>query len=210
MEKIFVFDLDGTLVDSMPYFAKGMTSVLDDENISYDYDEIVKTVTPLGYTKGAQFYKTLGVKASVDDMVAKINERLVFEYTNNVKLKPGVEAYLNKIHSEGGRLFVLTASPHSVTDACLKANGVFDLFEKVWSVEDFSLSKSDTRIFHAVARYIGCAENDVNYFDDNLTAVTNSKKAGYKVFGVLDRQDEGDVAKIKQLCDVFVESFTLF
>ena len=102
---------------------------------------------------------------------------------------------------------MLTASPHIVTDICLKNNGVYDLFEKVWSVEDFKMSKSDVNIFYKVASTIGCEPSCVNYFDDNLTAVTNSKKAGYKVYGIKDMQTAADLERIKELSDYFVESF---
>ena len=88
MKKVLVFDLDGTLIDSMPYFTKGILSVLDDEGIPYG-DEMIGIVTPLGYTKSAEYYKTLGARASVSEMVAKIEERLVYEYSNNIKLKKG-------------------------------------------------------------------------------------------------------------------------
>lgn len=206
MRKVYVFDLDGTLVDSMPYFTKGILSILDDAGIAYE-PELINVVTPLGYTKSAELYVTMGVKDDVDTIVRNIEKKLVVEYSENVKLKTGVGDYLKRLYSEGARLFVLTASPHIVTDICLKNNGVYGLFEQVWSVEDFKMSKSDVAIFHKVAETIGCDVSNVNYFDDNLTAVTNSKKAGYYVYGIKDMQSEYDIEKIKELSDCFVESF---
>lgn len=206
MSKIYVFDLDGVLIDSMPRYEAAMLSILDDEGIPYD-GELIKFVTPLGYVKTAEHYRTLGVKDSVENMVDKMRAQLVFEYTNNIKLKPGVKAYLEKLTAENARLFVLTASPHLVTDVCLTNNGVFHLFEKVWSVEDFGLTKSDMKLFDDVSEAIGCKNCDINYFDDNLIAVTNAKKAGYYVHGVFDRHDEHDTAILKEKSDVFVGSF---
>ena len=206
MRKIYVFDLDGTLVDSMPYFTKGILSILDDAGIPYE-PELINVVTPLGYTKSAELYVTMGVKDDVPTIVKNIEKKLVREYSENVKLKAGVGEYLRRLHSQGARLFVLTASPHIVTDACLKNNGVYGLFERVWSVEDFGMSKSDVTIFYKVAETIGCDVSEVNYFDDNLTAVTNSKKAGYFVYGIKDSQTKADIEKIMELSDRFVESF---
>jgi HAD superfamily hydrolase (TIGR01509 family) len=209
MNKIYVFDLDGTLVDSMPYFTKGILSILDDAKIPYE-PSLINVVTPLGYTKSAELYVTMGVKDDVATIVKNIEKKLVKEYSENVKLKPGVEKYLRRLHSEGARLFVLTASPHIVTDICLKNNGVYGLFERVWSVEDFKMSKSDVNIFYKVASTIGCEPCEVNYFDDNLTAVTNSKRAGYRVYGILDMQTDADIERIRELSDCFVESFEDF
>lgn len=207
MSGIYVFDLDGTLVDSMSRFAWGILSVLDEEGISYD-DELLKIVTPLGYTKTAEYYvEKMGVQDTVENIVSRVREKLVYEYSNNIVLKEGVGEYLRRLHAEGARLFVLTASPHIVTDICLQRNGVYDLFEKVWSVEDFALSKSDTRIFFEVAKTIGCEPGDIHYFDDNLIAVKNSKAAGLKVYGCYDAHDDHDLAILKETSDVYVRTF---
>ena len=205
---VYVFDLDGTLVDSMPYFTRGILSIADDAGIEYG-DELIKILTPLGYVKGAEYYvNELGVKDTVENIVAKVRARLYKEYSENIVLKPYVRQYLEKLEMEGARLFVLTASPHIVTDICLQHNGVYEKFEKVWSVEDFELSKSDTRIFFKVAEAIGCEMDEVNYFDDSLIALENAKKAGYKTYGVYDAQTDDEIKRMKdELSDVLVMSF---
>ena len=211
MSDIYVFDLDGTLVDSMPYFTKGMLSIAEDAGIEYD-GTLIKILTPLGYVKGAEYYvNELGVRDTVDNIVSKIQSRLLYEYSNNIFTKPYVKEYLKKSHDKGARMFVLTASPHSVTDVCLKHNEIYDLFEKVWSVEDFGLSKSDTRIFYEVARTIGCEPNEVHYFDDSLIALENARKAGFITYGVYDSQSEAELKRMQNdLADVMVMGFKRF
>lgn len=204
---VYVFDLDGTLVDSMPYFTRGILSIPDEEGVSYG-DDLIKILTPLGYVKGAEYYvNVMGIRDSVEHIVERITEKLVFEYSNNIRLKAGVGDYLRRLHSEGARLFVLTASPHTVTDICLQRNGVFDLFEQVWSVEDFGLSKSDTRIFFEVAERIGCEPSQVHYFDDSLIALGNAGKAGYDTYGVLDAHTEDEIARMQTLARHYVPTF---
>ncbi|MBR2460082.1 MAG: HAD family phosphatase [Clostridia bacterium] len=206
--KIYVFDLDGTLVDSMPYFSRGILSIADDAGIKYG-DELIRILTPLGYVGGARYYiRELGVKDTEENIVRRIGERLVYEYSNNVVLKPGVGDCLRRLHAEGARLFVLTASPHLVTDVCLKRNGVYELFETVWSVEDFGLTKSDTRIFRRVAEAIGCECGEINYFDDSLIALKNAKSAGYVTYGVYDAQTADEVELMKREYHRYVGSFT--
>ena len=206
MPEIYVFDLDGTLVDSMSYFAAGLLKILDDAGIPYD-DTIVDTITPLGYVGSAELFRSMGVEATVEEMVAQMKENLVYEYSNNIKLKPCVGDFLRQLKAQGARLFVLTASPHVVTDICLKNNGVYDLFEQIWSVDDFGMTKSELELFDAVAQKIGCKPQDINYFEDNLTAVTNAALSQYKVYGVLDKQQPEDIEQIKELSDIFVYSY---
>ena len=206
-KKIYVFDLDGTLVNSMPRYEAGMLSILDEAGIAYG-DDLIKIITPLGYTKTAEYYiNELGLDDSVANIVSKMENKLVYEYSNNIFLKPGVNEYVRRLHAEGARLFVLTASPHIVTDVCLKHNGIYDLFETVWSVEDFGLSKSGTELFYEVARRIGCKRDEINYFDDSLIALKNAKKSGFITYAVYDRHEPDEIEIMKKEYDIFVGSF---
>ena len=206
MNRIHIFDLDGTLIDSVEYFGNGMKRILDENNIPYP-DNIVDIVTPLGYSKSALYYQSLGLNKSFDEIIARMQEILVYEYTNNIKLRPFVRDYLQKLKDEGERLFVLTASPHIVTDVCLQKNGVYDLFETVWSVEDYGIPKTKTELFDAVADKLGCKTSDIFFYDDNLTAIKTSKKAGCFVYGVYDRQDDAEKQEAADYCDKFINSF---
>lgn len=210
MKKIYVFDLDGTLVDSMPSYSKGILSILDEEGVAYEPD-LIKILTPLGNRKSAQYYvDVLGVKADPEDLVRRIEANMIYAYGNLIDAKPGIPALLRRLFAEGARLFVLTASPHITTDACLKRNGLFDLFETVWSVEDYGLTKSDTRIFYELARRIGCKPEEIHYFDDSLIALQNAKTAGLITYGVYDAQTEEEVARMKNTFDRYVGSFADF
>lgn len=207
-KKIYCFDLDGTLVNSMPYFKKAMLSIAEDEGLDYD-ESLIKILTPLGYVGGAKYYiEHFGLNYSVEEICEKVRGRLYDAYANDIYLKDGVREYLSKLTRDGARLFVLTASPHSVTDICLKHNGVFDLFESVWSVEDFKLTKSDVQIFFDVAKVIQCEPEEVNYFDDSLIALENAKSAGFITYGVYDSQSEEELCRMRDtLADVCVMSF---
>jgi len=207
MFKAAIFDLDGTLVDSMSRFSAGLLSILDERGIEYDFDEMVSILTPLGYPGSARYFISLGVEGTVEEICEKMADNLIAEYSNNIYTKPFVKEYLEKLKAEGIRLFVLTASPHAVTDPCLKHNGIYDLFETVWSVEDFSLTKNDLSLFEAVAAHIGVSSEEILYFDDNHTAVKNAKLSGYYSVGVRDIQSAEEIDFIKTTADKFIENF---
>lgn len=207
MQSICVFDLDGTLINSMPRFSAAMTSLLEEEGIPYGED-LIKRITPLGYRGTASYYvETMGMRDRVENIVARIEKKLYREYSENIRLKEGVRSFLEARKKEGARLFVLTASPHLVTDVCLARNGVYGLFERVWSVEDFGLTKSDTRIFAELARTLGAPAGEIHYFDDNPIAIENAKKAGLYTYGVLDIQSPQELEALKRYSDVFLTSF---
>ena len=103
MKKTFLFDFDGTLVDSMPTFVSVMLRILDERRIKYNED-IVKIITPLGYRGTAEYFRTLGAEESVDELVKIMNDYARFEYENNIGAKHGVAETLCEMKKEVGVL----------------------------------------------------------------------------------------------------------
>jgi HAD superfamily hydrolase (TIGR01509 family) len=207
--KTYLFDFDGTLVDSMPTYGALMIRILNEAGIKYP-DNIIKIITPLGFIGTAEYFIGMGMKEERDEIVARMRAYATDAYTNDVPAKEFVIETVKMLKARGDSLNVLTASPHIVTDACLRHNGVqgtFHWFDKVWSVEDFGLSKSDPQIFAKVAETIGCEVGEVHYFDDSLIALRNAKEAGYMTYGVYDAQTPDEVETMKELCDTVVMSF---
>lgn len=203
----YIFDFDGTLGNSMPFFTAGMLDVLKRNHIAYS-DEIVKIITPLGYKGTAEYYiKTFGLPFSVDELVADMHEYLYPVYRDEIILKPGVADYLKKMHGEGHSLNVLTASPFRMVSEVLKRCGVFDLFDNVWSCEDFNMTKSQPEIYLAAVERTGGKREDTIFFDDNLEAVKTAVKAGIYTVGVYDDASLDYIDEIRDAADRFIYNF---
>lgn len=203
----FLFDFDGTLVDSMPTFVSATLRILDENNISYGED-IVKIITPLGFDGTAEHYIKMGVNMSKEDIVATMKDYMLDAYLHTIPAKPNVTNVLQQLKDRGCRLFVLTASPHTTLDPCLKRLGIYDLFEEVWSCDDFHTTKADPNIYRMAAERIGLDVGDVLFLDDNLGADQTAKAAGMKVCGVYDDSSKDYVAQIKAVSDHYIFDFT--
>jgi HAD superfamily hydrolase (TIGR01509 family) len=206
MIKTYLFDFDGTLVDSMPTFIDAMLGILDEYKIPYTPD-IVRVITPLGYRGTAEHFKSLGVPLSVEEMLANMHAFARRAYDESIPAKEGVREALTRLRAEGYRLFVLTASPHEMLDVCLMRLGLFDLFERVWSCEDFGTTKADPEIYKMAAREIGAPVSEVAFFDDNLGALQTAKRAGMVTVGVYDASSEEVAEDIRHTADRYIVSF---
>ncbi len=204
---VYIFDFDGTLVDSMQQWSGKMLRILDENNIAYPPD-VIKTITPLGDMGTAEYFRSLGVKLPVDELLALMDSYAMEEYAHKIPAKPYVHETLLRLKGEGHSLNVLTSSPHKMLDVCLKRLGLYDLFDNVLSSDDFSFTKSDPEIYYETARRIGADIGDCVFLDDNYNAVSAAKKAGLKVIGVYDDTSAEFEGEMRQLCDRYIKDFS--
>lgn len=205
--KTYLFDFDGTLVDSMPTFGSVMLRVLDESGVSYPAD-IIKIITPLGYGKTASYFRdNLGVAASVEEITKKINAYALNAYENEIPAKENVISTLVELKKRGCSLNILTASPHKMLDPCLKRLGIYELFDRVWSCEDFGTTKADPNIYKEAAKQLGRSVEEVIFLDDNLGADITAKSAGMQVYGVYDDSSRDFVSEITAVSDRYIYDF---
>lgn len=202
-----LFDFDGTLVDSMPVWAGVHINMLREFNIDVP-DDFVKTIVPLGNLRASQYTISLGADVSLEDYLSRQHVILSKEYGDNIVLKEGVYDALKTLKSQGHSLNVLTASPHRYLDPCLKRNGVWELFDNVWSIDDFGMTKDDVKIYKSAAERLGTTVTECVFFDDNVTAVKTAAASGMKTVGVYDDTSDNLVNEIKESCDLYIYKFS--
>ena len=206
MSKTYLFDFDGTLVDSMPTFISAMLRILDEDGIPYGPD-IIKIITPLGLKGSAEYYIQLGVKMPKDQLVARMEDYMKDGYFHHIPAKSNVIDTLKVLKDRGDSINVLTASPHITLDACLKRLGIFEWFDNVWSCNDFNTTKADPEIYRMAAARMGKRVEEVLFLDDNYNADKTAKAAGMLVCGVYDESSKDYVDEIKSVSDHYIYDF---
>ncbi|MBR2616437.1 MAG: HAD-IA family hydrolase [Clostridia bacterium] len=202
----YLFDFDGTLVDSMPTYVSTMLAILDEFEIPYG-DDVVRIITPLGTEGTAKYFRDLGVPLSLEEIFERMARGMIEAYTYHIPPKEHVLETVRALRERGDDLYVLTASPHITLDPCLKRLGIFDLFTRVWSCDDFSTTKADPEIYKKAAEAMGQPVDRVLFLDDNVHADATAKKAGMKVCGVFDASSASDEEKMRALCDFYIRDF---
>ena len=203
----YLFDFDGTLVDSMPYYCAAMKRILDDFGISYGPD-LIKIITPLGTVGTAKYYvEKMGVPETEENLILRMKEYLLDAYWYQIPAKNSVVETLKALKAKGASLNVLTASPHVTLDACLKRLELFDLFDNVWSCDDFFTTKADPEIYRMAAEKMGTTVEQVLFLDDNFNADKTAKEANMPVCGVYDESSEEYTDQIREICDFYIKDF---
>jgi len=183
-----------------------MLRILKENNIAFESD-IIKIITPLGYKGTAKYFKKLGLDMPEEEIVSLMNMYALEEYKYRIDAKKNVISTLIKLKENGADLNVLTASPHSMLDSCLKRLGIYDIFTNVWSCDDFNTTKADANIYKMAAEKIGKPIDEILFLDDNYDADKTAKLSGIKVCGVYDASSEDYINDIKGVSDYYIYDF---
>lgn len=205
--KGYIFDLDGTLLDSMDVWEKIDIDFLQKRGIPVPADYI-KTVLPMTFPQVASYTKKrFALSDSTLDMMAEWNAMALYAYGNTVKMKPGAKEYLLRLRKLGAKMAVATSLPTILYEAVLHNHGIYDWFDVCIATDAVGAGKTDPAIFIHVAEKLGLPPGDCVVFEDILPAVKSAKSIGMAVYGVYDKASAGDWPQICTLADGVVEDF---
>lgn len=199
----YLFDFDGTLVDSMPAFEGVVLQTLREFSIPHP-DNVIEIINPMDTAAKTAYFMGLGVPAEFPHALGR---HLYEEYTRTVPAKADVIETLHELKNRGHSLNILTAGPHLTLDPCLHRLGIWELFDNVWSCDDIGADKSYPETFHKVAGKLGLPLDKVLFCDDSPKALRTAKAAGMTVCGVYDASAAAYEEEMRRLCDMYIHSF---
>lgn len=202
-----IFDLDGTLIDSMDIWEKIDKKFLEKRNIAIPSDYIEK-INSMSFKEVAKYtIERFNLKESEEELIKEWNEMALHEYCNNVKTKPNVKEYLKKLKEKGVKIGLATSSPKMLYEPVLKNNKIYEYFDVFTSLEDVKRDKNYPDIYLLAAQKLKLNPQDCVGFEDILISVRTMKKANFKVIGVYDKYANSETERIKKLSDKFIYDF---
>ena len=205
--KKYIFDFDGTLVDSMPVWSDFILDRLDKLNISYP-DDIIKIVSPLGTRGAAQYLIDLGVDATVEELLCMMDDFALNEYTYNIPAKPFVIEKLKALKDKGHSINIFTACQHNLLTPCLKRLGIYDWFDNIISCEeDMGINKKTSEAYYKLAEKLHTVCENCVFFDDNIEAICASHMAGMETVGVYDVTSAEWETDMRKIADKYIYDF---
>lgn len=199
----YIFDFDGTLVDSMSHYNYTVTSILDEFEIQYSED-IMKIITPLGLAATAEYLISLGLPLTAEQLTQKFGEDLLRLYCEVIPAKSNVIESLTRLKLRGHDLNILTACPHVTLDPCVERLGIDKFMTNIWSCGDFGTTKADPEIYKMAAEKLGKDVSDIIFIDDNSEACRTAKSAGMTVYGIYDESSKEYAEEMRSFCDRYI------
>ncbi len=205
--KAAIFDLDGTLLDSMDVWEQIDIKFLQKRGL-VPPPGYVKEICARSFEEAAEYtIELFGLTESIDQIIDEWNNMAIYEYANNIRLTSFAENYLSQLKRMGVKLAIATGLPQKLYYPCLENNGIYSLFDVICSTEQGTRGKEYSDIFQLAANKLGVETTSCVVFEDVFPAVKSAKQAGMMVFGIYDKYSADDREKIAAIANGYLMSF---
>lgn len=197
-KKYAIFDMDGTLVDSMPFWKHLASEYLQSKGILAVPADILEQIKPMTMSQSAALFKQeFGLTGDIE---SEMNAMMEDHYRSDIPLKPGVFEYL-QAHRDV-RMCVASATAEHLMRSCLDRLGVLHCFEFLLSCESVGAGKDSPAVYLEAARRLGAEPAGIAVYEDALYAIRTAKNAGFYVVGVQD--PSADAEAVRAAADEFI------
>ena len=209
MVKGAIFDLDGTLIDSMFIWDTFGEDYLKSFGIEAKENlaEIFKSFT---LEQAAEYYRNhYSIELSVEEIVDGINNMVAEIYRTKVVLKPGVSDFLKRLQTAGVKMCVATVTDKPIVEDILKRLNVREYFSEIFTCSKVGYNKETPEIYRQALKHLETEKTETVVFEDVLHALKTAKDDGFKVAAVYDSH-EPKQEEMKEISDYYIMDFGSF
>ncbi len=207
-KKAVIFDMDGSLVDSMWIWPEVDRIYME----KYDLippETFHKDIEGMSYTETAQYFvdtfQTPG--QTLERVMQEWRDMTVELYATKVFPKPGAMAFLNEMKRRGILLGIATSNDRQIADAALNARGLGDYFDSIRTSCEVAAGKPAPDVYLKVAEDLGVNPKECLVFEDVPNGILAGKNAGMEVCAVYDDFSEKDDREKRLLADYYIRDF---
>lgn len=202
-----IFDLDGTLMDSMTLWKE-----IDIEYLGkYGYtlpSDLQKAIEGMGFTETAHYFKNrFSIPESIEEMKEEWNRMAFHKYAHEVEMKPGAHAFLERLKAEGIHTGIASSNSRELIMACLENHGISHLFECIVTSCDVAKGKPSPDIYLHAAELLKTDPEHCLVFEDVPMGILAGKNAGMRVCAVEDRFSVDQREEKRRLADYYINSY---
>lgn len=206
-KKAVIFDLDGTLVDSM-----WMWKSIDVEYLGrYGYscpDDLPKEIEGMSFSETAAYFKErFRLPGTVEEIKQAWTDMAMETYKTQVPLKPGAQAFLDYMTGRGVKAGIATSNGRAIVDAVLDALKIRPYFQVVATACEVAAGKPAPDIYLNVAGRLGVEPEECLVFEDVPAGIQAGKSAGMTVCAVADEFSRHMQREKAELADYYINDY---
>ncbi|MCD4828933.1 MAG: HAD family phosphatase [Candidatus Cloacimonetes bacterium] len=203
-----IFDLDGTLIDSMGIWLEVDAEFLRRRGIDPPDNLFDDLAEGNSFEEVAAYFKSrFALNETVQEIMAEWTQMVAQHYRTSVPLKPGVRPFLERLRVAGVRLGIGTSNNETLARVALEANGVADWFDCLVVGGGELRGKPFPDIFLAAARYLGAQSEHCLVIEDVLVGVQAARSAGMTVLAVRDESAKHEWSAIASEAELLADDF---
>lgn len=205
--KAAIFDLDGTLVDSMWVWEEIDIAYLKRKGHAVPLD-LKNNITHLSFAQTALYFKeTFKLDDSLETIMNDWNTMAYTHYSTTIKLKDGALDFLKKLKSRGIKIGLATSNSVPLLEATLKSNNIYSYFDSITTTSEVSRGKNEPDVYLLAAKKLGIDPSDCVVFEDIVPAVIGAKAANMKTIAIYDKLAEDSKNELIRLADNYILNF---
>ncbi len=206
-KRAVIFDLDGSLVDSMWLWKEIDIEYLGRFGIPLP-DRLQSQIEGMSFSETAVYFKEhFPIPDSIEKMKSDWNQMAWVKYMNQVPLKPGIPEFLEECRRRGIKLGIATSNSRELVENVAKVHKLHDYFSCIMTGCDVNKGKPAPDIYLAVSKALEIAPKDCLVFEDIIPGILAGKNAGMEVCAVEDAYSASDRENKKALADYYIEDF---
>ncbi|MCI9272853.1 MAG: HAD family phosphatase [Clostridiales bacterium] len=201
-----IFDMDGTLLDSMGMWRNVGSDYLLQHGITPP-ENLSDLLHALTFEQAAcYFQKEFGIQYPLSEIIEDIQRIPEEQYRCFIPLKPGAKELLLRLKEKGVTMCVATETDRECAQEAFKRLEVFRCFSFLLSCKELGKGKNDPAVYLESARRLCSVPGEVLVLEDCLYCAKTAKEAGFPVAAVYDAASEADWPQMKRICDYAAES----
>lgn len=205
--KAVLFDLDGTLVESMSMWGDIDVDYLKKFHIPVP-EGLQKAIEGLSMYQTAVYFKeNFAIEDSLENIMDEWNRMAYEKYTTEIPLKPGVRAFLDVLKSKNIPCGIATSNSRILTEAILKSHQVENYFSVMVTGDEITNGKPNPEVYLEAAKKLDIAPEHCLVFEDIPFGIMAGKRAGMTVCAVEDDYSMNDMEEKIRLADFYIKSY---
>lgn len=202
-----VFDLDGTLLDSLGAWENSGVNYLRSRGIEPPAG-LQEKLVQMSLMDGARYIKQMyGFEESPEEILRQTLQPIREHYYRDILPKPGVVPFVHFLRAQGIKLCIATASDRELAEAALKRLGLLDAFDFIITCDEVGAGKQSPAVYEAALKKLGTSKSRTLVAEDALYAVKTAKKAGFLTAGVAETRSADDQPALFREADYYILSF---